>query len=215
MDLQSYRVEKKEGRTGISIKQLEDPEVIAEVVGRYARVSDIELESTAASLVMKRYAVMTAAAALEYYGLKRGKVNWLKEAEFHFDHFVLLESDDHEEMNRDWKTVVFAEHLTPMVQRFSKTCKIPQKILWENIAVRMQAVFRKKAGDYSQDQLEELFCEMTAPDAPWTGLEVNPFTTYLQRPDSWDVVPVRETCCRLYQIKQGEEQPYCGNCPLR
>ncbi|KIL42727.1 hypothetical protein KP77_33570 [Jeotgalibacillus alimentarius] len=215
MDLQQYRFEKKEGRTGIPIKQLEDPEVIAEVVGRYASVSDIKLESTAASLVMKRYAVMTAAASLEYYGLHKGKENWLEEAEFHFDHFVLLKGDCSHEMKRDWKTVVFAEHLTPMVQQFSKTCKIPQKILWENIAVRLQAVFRKKAGTYKAAQLEALFNEMTDPDAQWTGVEKNPFTKYLQRPESWDIIPVRETCCRLYQIKEGQEQPYCGNCPLR
>lgn len=215
MDLEQYRIEKKHGREGVPIKQLETPDVIAEVVGRYARVSDIKLESTAASLVMKRYAVMTAAAALEYYGLHKGKKDWLKEAAFHFDHFVLLEGDQVHEMDRDWKTVVFAEHLTPMVQHFSKTCKIPQKILWENIAVRMQAVFRKKAAEYPKEQLEALFNEMTDPEAKWTGVETNPFTTYLQRPQSWDVIPVRETCCRLYQIKEGQEQPYCGNCPLR
>ncbi|WP_113929021.1 IucA/IucC family C-terminal-domain containing protein [Bacillus sp. P14.5] len=213
--LQQYGVEKKEGREGVPAEQLRDPETIAEIVGRYAKVSGIKLESTAASLVIKRYAVLVAAASLEYYGLRKQDKNWLKNAEFHFDRFALLVDDHHPTLNEDWKTTVFAHHLTPMVEQFSKTCRIPQKILWENIAVRLQSVFRKKASQFPDSQLQELFNIMTDPEANWTGCSENPFSKYLQRPEDWGIVPVRETCCRLYQLKEGQEQPYCGNCPLR
>ncbi|MDG5472493.1 IucA/IucC family C-terminal-domain containing protein [Jeotgalibacillus sp. ET6] len=212
--LHNYGIEKKDGREGVPAEQLTEPETIAQIVSRYASVSDIRLESTAASLIIKRYAVLTAAAALEYYGLQKQKDNWLHHAEFDFDRFALLVDDQHPELVGDWKTTVFAHHLTPMVEQFSKTCRIPQKILWENIAVRLQSVFRKKSTHYPHSQLQDLFDEMTEVDAEWSGCKENPFTKYLQRPEDWQTIPVRETCCRLYQLKEGQEQPYCGNCPL-
>ncbi|MGD7045734.1 IucA/IucC family C-terminal-domain containing protein [Jeotgalibacillus proteolyticus] len=212
--LHSYGIEKKDGREGVPAEKLTEPETIAQIVSRYASVSDIRLESTAASLIIKRYAVLTAAAALEYYGLQKEKENWLNNAEFLFDRFALLVDDQNPALDEDWKTTVFAHHLTPMVEQFSKTCRIPQKILWENIAVRLQSVFRKKSTHYPDSQLQDLFDEMTEVDAEWTGCKENPFSKYLQRPEDWQTIPIRETCCRLYQLKEGQEQPYCGNCPL-
>ena len=215
MNLENYRVELKNGRKGIPLHQLLEPHVMKPVLLNYANRIGTDSLAAAGSLFMKRYAVLVAASAFDYYGLQRKTEDWWTTAEFEPETFTLLvERSQGTELPGDWKSHVFADHLTPMIEEYSKEWKTPQKILWENIAVRLQSVLRKKSSVFPSHELEQLFKELTLPETRWIGRKDNPFSIYLQQVEEWGIIPIRKTCCRYYQVKGEEENPYCGNCPL-
>ncbi|WP_131272588.1 IucA/IucC family C-terminal-domain containing protein [Jeotgalibacillus soli] len=215
MNLENYRVEINNGRSGIPLPQLLDTNVLTSVLHQYAYRIGTDSLGTAGSLFLKRYAVLTAASSLDYYGLQRQRVDWFTTAEFEPETFTLLIDDSQSVLLQgDWKTRVFADHLTPLVEKISSEWRIPQKILWENIAVRLQSVFRKKSSVSSSDELQQQLKELTVAKASWVGGEDNPLSIYLHHLEEWTCIPVRTTCCRYYQVKFGDDHPYCGNCPL-
>ncbi|WP_431027193.1 IucA/IucC family C-terminal-domain containing protein [Lysinibacillus sp. LZ02] len=216
MNLELYGIEKRSSDEGIPLVHILNKDILMPVVQQYATSLGTESLAIAGSLFIKRYAVLAAAASLDYFGLQKETKDWWTTARFEPKTFkLLIEEDVQKEWAEDWKERLFAEHLTPLVELVAKECKVPQNILWENIAVRLQAVLRKQGKLYSNFELEQQFKELTCLEAHWLGRTGNPLRMYLQKGQEWSQMPTRKTCCRYYQVKKEDENPYCGNCPLK
>ncbi|MEC1178502.1 IucA/IucC family C-terminal-domain containing protein [Metasolibacillus meyeri] len=208
MNLQAYGVTFAEKVQGLPIKELESRAVLEQVVTRYATYLQTDSMAIAASLFMKRYAVLTAAACVDYFELQQGENNWLEAAHFDIATFI-LQIDEGKKLSpmSCWKKYLFKEHLENIVDILAADYKINRRILWENIAVRINAALEKNSASYEQAYLEGIAEELSSPI---DGLN-NPMKDYIHAHKA-----VRKTCCRYYQLDKKEEgMPYCLVCPLK
>ncbi|MFC9539511.1 IucA/IucC family C-terminal-domain containing protein [Lysinibacillus sp. NPDC056959] len=216
MNLEPYGVEKHPSPQGVPLHQLLNKDTLLPIIKQYGNYLNTSSLPVAGSLFLKRYAVLVAASSLDYYGLQKKRIDWWSTARFDVTSFKLLIEENSTELFEDcWKKRLFAQNLTPMITIISKECRISSKILWENIAVRLLATLRKNEDEYSLNELNELFNELTCAETNWLGMKQNPLQTFLQRKETWSEVTVRKTCCRYYQVNTKADIPYCKNCPLR
>lgn len=201
------------GECGIPLDDLLNQGKLLEIVKQYAVYLETESMAISASLFFKRYAVLTAAAALDYYGLQNGRQNWFQHARFDAVRFTLNIQETEVQIDEDWRKVLFKDHLLPMCHILSKECKMPSKILWENVAVRLNAVLKRSVGHYSEEALQKQFEELSAIHPTWLVDQTNPLAQYMSPPNK---EYVRKTCCRYYQLTKKEDgMPYCLVCPLK
>ena len=208
MNLQAYGVAFVEQAQGLPIKKLESRAMLEQIVKQYADYLQTDSMAVSASLFIKRYAVLTAAACVDYYEQQQGKSNWLDAAYFDTATFTLQISEGERlsQMNC-WKKYLLQEHLANIVDILAVDYKINRRILWENIAVRINAALEKNSTSYEQERLEEIVEELSRPIAGLT----NPIRDYIHVNKA-----VRKTCCRYYQLEKKEEgMPYCLVCPLK
>lgn len=210
MNLEKYGVGFVATDEGISLAHLEDKSIILPIIKQYAEYLETGSMAIAGSLFLKRYAVLTASASLDYYGLQEKKLDWLGTATFHLNEFTLAIHPTNE-IEGSWEEKVFFHHLNSLVEIISKGCKVNKQILWENIAVRLNAVLERNKGSYSEEKIKSLFHSLTQPTPIWFGGLQNPLHKYCQLDN-----PTRITCCRYYQLDKKEEgMPYCLVCPLK
>ncbi|WP_042470418.1 IucA/IucC family C-terminal-domain containing protein [Bacillus ndiopicus] len=212
MNLEAYGVTFVEKAQGLPIKELESGAVLEQIVTQYATYLQTDSMAISASLFIKRYAVLTAAACVNYYELQRGKDNWLDAAHFDTTTFTLQISEGEKlsQMNC-WKDYLLKEHLANIVDALAADYKINRRILWENIAVRINATLEKNSSSYEQEQLAEIATELSDPTPQWYGSLKNPLQDYIHAHTA-----IRKTCCRYYQLEKKEEgMPYCLVCPLK
>lgn len=211
MNLTGYGV--NFGECGISLDELLNQDKLLKIVKDYADYLETESMAISASLFFKRYAVVTAAAALDYYGLQNGRQNWLQHAKFDVKSFTLNIQETTVQMDEDWRKVLFIDHLLPMCQILSKECKMPSRILWENVAVRLNAVLKRGVSHYTDEAIQKQFEALNAIQPNWLVEQTNPLAQYIVHPNE---EKVRKTCCRYYQLTKKEDgMPYCLVCPLK
>lgn len=110
-------------------------------------------------------------------------------------------------------------HLTPLFAHLAQRCRVPEKILWGNVARFLDNLFRE-AGELSKAAGELAARDGAAlleqPQLPEGGR--NPLYTRartVQLPATADggerSVTLHRQCC-LYYLLPGED--YCGRCPL-
>lgn len=216
MILEDYGVKPRTDGGGIPVASLLEKDVLLSCITQYAQYVDTASLPIACSLFIKRYAVLTAAAALDYYGFHQQKKDWLSNAYFDVSSFKLLvEEYSSEEVDLCWKTEIFANHLTPIIKLAAKICKVPEAMLWENVAVRLNSVFRSYDSSSHLQQLHALHAELCSEECDWLGLANNPFRRYLHCTFPDPENPKRKTCCRYYEVSKPGELPYCNVCPLK
>ena len=210
MNLEKYGVDFVASEEGISLVHLEDKNIILPIIREYAEYLETDSMAIAGSLFLKRYAVLTAAANLDYYGLQEKRLDWLETATFHPSKFRIATQPTNE-IEGSWEEKVFFRHLNTLVEIISTGCKINKRILWENISVRLNTVLERSKPSYPEEKITSLFNSISQPNPPWFGGLQNPLHPYCQLDN-----PTRMTCCRYYQLDKKEEgMPYCLVCPLK
>ena len=211
MNLAKYGV--NVGSDGFSIEELLNREKLLEIVQLYANYLDTPSMAIGASLFIKRYAVITTAAALDYFGFQNGQSDWLRHAKFDRNSFTLTISEEVENIEYEWQKKLFYEHMLPIIQILSKECKISSRILWENVAVRMNTVLKMAEGHYPQEIIRLQYDKLCESHPAWLNGQKNPLVAYINIPND---EKQRKTCCRYYQLTKKEEGlPYCLVCPLK
>lgn len=212
MNLEGYGVNTSESGIGIPLSLLEDKKILLPIINQYADYLETDNLAIAGSLFFKRYAVLTAAAALDYYGLQQKKVDWLSHATFELTQFKLFVRGSIKfEIAGCWEEQIISRHLFRLIEIISKECKINKNILWENVAVRLNAVLKRNQTKYPLNHLEIVHNRITNFSPQWLENMVNPLQKYCHL-----IGTTRKTCCRYYQLEKKEEgMDYCLVCPLK
>ncbi|OES44779.1 IucA/IucC family C-terminal-domain containing protein [Domibacillus iocasae] len=122
-----------------------------------------------------------------------------------------------------WREAVlcelFSEHITPVLSILGKTSRIPESILWENVAVRINSIYRKTLSNEVDlmkiERLKSDFYFLKHATGELFNLNKNPIGHYLKIGEELTLNPYRKTCCMYYKLKEhSEESAYCGNCPI-
>ncbi|RWZ54648.1 hypothetical protein EQV77_13430 [Halobacillus fulvus] len=175
---------------------------------------------TTASMMMKRHAQLLVRFIFAAY-VKDKRFIRLDPASTFLDETLVLNAERPIEVDRKfWVTGIFADHLTPFLRTLHHFTRLPERILWENIAVRVNSFFRKTM------ETESLTCEEEAralelysllenaePDS--FGATVHPLKTYLVPKNQLTSMQTRKTCCHFYRLEKDKEMDYCLVCPLK
>ena len=185
--------------------------------------------AVAASMFSKRYAYLAVSSSLYLMTLYDGVYQFSPAAcAFREDRkievdeaacsFVPLEGDRHE-----WREKVvralFTECVTPILDVLNRTSKLSSRILWENVAVRINSLYRSMMREAEEPAVKQrvredyLFLKQAAGDV--FGAQQNPFQHSLNLDDSLLETSNRKTCCMYYKLeKKSESLDYCLVCPL-
>lgn len=216
MTLNLYGIRQRQGNEGIPVASLLDRDVLLPIIRAYGNYLGTTSLAIAGSLFMKRYAVITAAVSLDYYGFEQQQADWWSNAHFDAAAFTLVvDGTPAHSLGGGWKEEIFSNHLTPLIRIIAKECKINETILWENVAVRLNSVFREYEHTYPSEQINVQYDHITSPSGSWLGLDINPFQLYVHKRFIDAENPKRKTCCLYYQISKPGELPYCNVCPLK
>lgn len=216
MTLDLYGIRQRQGNEGIPVAKLLDKDVLLPLVKDYGIYLETTSLAIAGSLFIKRYAVITAAVSLDYFGFLQQKADWWSNAHFDAKTFtMLIDESPVGLLDENWKDELFINHLTPMIQMIAKECKINERILWENVAVRLNSVFREYEHSYSSEQIDAQYNDITSPNCSWLGKDTNPLQLYVHKQFIDAENPKRKTCCRYYEVSKAGELPYCNVCPLK
>lgn len=193
-----------------------------------------------ASLVIKRIAFLTLAPVLyAMSGFNKGLDGSLENSVFEYslenriwqskmplkDTSVSIWKDSDKEGRDVWRDEilrkVFAGHLTTLVEQFHLLTKVPKRILWENVAVRVFSIYEQRIlpnipdAQMVQAQVDLAYL-LDQSSTEVFGLPENPLTVFYRKKQQTDVsdkpIRVRRTCCYYYLAT--EPAVYCGACPL-
>ncbi|WP_174728459.1 IucA/IucC family C-terminal-domain containing protein [Mesobacillus harenae] len=189
-----------------------------------------------ASLFLKRYSFLAVIylytmsawnkrldVSLENVELIDDTANPLWIPSFHLKslNFQEFRGEDREQWRKDTVNHLFKDHLTLILESFSKISKLSKLILWENISVYIFWLYEHILPEIDNGAIKERaaldfkFLMEEAEGSLFGDYHQNPFKQYNSKPvylDELDkFVRVRKTCCFNYQLK--EKQVYCGNCP--
>ena len=167
MNLEQYGIISAESSTGLLLSSLENVEVLLPIIQKYAKELGTKTLAVAASVFVKRYAVSVAAASLDYFDFQAKQLNWLDYAKFDSQQFkVYITQQALPLIKHCWKQKVFY-HLQKIIQILARYCKISSIILWENVAVRLNAVFKKNLECYRMSEVTTIFAQLTEPYPDW------------------------------------------------
>lgn len=211
MNLDQFGVFNGETTAGISLVAIEKKETLLSLVQRYANYLQTESLAVASSMFMKHYAVVVAASSLQYYEFQEQQHSWFSSAQFDRTTFRLYVADEQAlPPETNWKQTVFP-HLERIISILSAEYKVLKKILWENVAVRLNLVLQLNKATVPEEKIQRIFESLTAKDVTWVSSGINPIANYCTSNEE-----NRETCCRYYQLEKKEEDlPYCLICPLK
>jgi ferric iron reductase protein FhuF len=124
----------------------------------------------------------------------------------------------------EWREIVlrdlFSSHITPVLDILKRTSRIPSSILWENVAIRINSIYRKTLV-YELDpvkicRLNSDFNFLKNSSGDLFNLKENPIQHYLKKGKELELNPGRKTCCMYYKLEEDVEGVgYCGNCPIK
>ncbi len=115
---------------------------------------------------------------------------------------------------------LFSGHITPVLNTLRKTSRVPSAILWENVAIRINSVYKKTlAKEVNPIKIERLISDfdfLKNASGDLIDLTENPIKPFLKIGEELAVHPIRKTCCMYYKLdKNSKEISYCGNCPIK
>ncbi|WP_168733982.1 IucA/IucC family C-terminal-domain containing protein [Metabacillus sediminilitoris] len=115
---------------------------------------------------------------------------------------------------------LFASHITPVLNILRKASRVPSSILWENVAIRVNSIYRKILAKESDpmkiERLNSDFHFLKNASGNLFNLEENPIKHYLKIGEELKLNPCRKTCCMYYKLEEDVEGiGYCGNCPIK
>ncbi|MBP1204385.1 ferric iron reductase protein FhuF [Duganella sp. 1411] len=113
---------------------------------------------------------------------------------------------------------LLTEHLAPLFARLARRCRVPEKILWGNVARFLDNLFREAgelseaAGKLAARDGAALLEQPLRPDGGRNPLYTRARTVLVPAEDGGErQVTLHRQCC-LYYLLPGEG--YCGRCPL-
>lgn len=185
--------------------------------------------AVAASMFSKRYAYLAVSSSLYLMTLYDGVYQfspaacaYREDRKIELDEtlcsFVPIEGNRHE-----WREQVvhalFTQCVTPLFDVLHRTSRLPYSILWENVAVRINSLYRSLIQEEEnlavkqRVQEDYLFLKQAAGDV--FGVQQNPFQHSLNLDDSLLETSNRKTCCMYYKLeKKSESLDYCLVCPI-
>jgi ferric iron reductase protein FhuF len=116
--------------------------------------------------------------------------------------------------------VLFSNHITPFFEILQKTSRVHSSILWENIAIRINSIYRKTlAKELDLVKIERLYSDfnyLKNIGGNLFNLKENPIKHFLKVGEELKLNPFRKTCCMYYKLEEDVEGiGYCGNCPIK
>ncbi|MFA9455261.1 IucA/IucC family C-terminal-domain containing protein [Halalkalibacter sp. AB-rgal2] len=224
---------KRLGESDISISTidlLQEEKALAYLQNQKEKLNAPNL-AVAASMLSKRYAYLVVSSTLySMVELNGAPCFPMKACALTEKRALCINEDDcpwqEAHANREeWRTAVFQElfanHLTPVVVALQRVSRIPQTILWENIAVRINSIYRKaldgSAGNETKQQrIYEDFQFLKEADGVLFQLEENPIKPYMKIGKELQCNPIRQTCCMYYRLKEKSGKvSYCQVCPVK
>ncbi|MED1750189.1 MULTISPECIES: IucA/IucC family C-terminal-domain containing protein [Bacillus] len=185
--------------------------------------------AVAASMFSKRYAYLAVSSTLYLMTMYDGVYQFSPAAcAFREDRkialdetlcsFVQLDGDRHEWREQVVRTL-FTQCVSPFLDVLNRTSRLPYTILWENVAVRINSLYRSMMREVEETAVKQrvqedyLFLKQAAGEV--FGAQQNPFQHSLNLDDSLLETSNRKTCCMYYQLeKKSESLDYCLVCPL-
>ncbi|WP_413377516.1 IucA/IucC family C-terminal-domain containing protein [Alkalihalobacillus sp. 1P02AB] len=184
--------------------------------------------SVAASMFSKRYSSLLLNASLTAFMNYNSCIYWPYEACLYTKdrklelnknqiRLVSTEMNNREKLREEFLVKLFKENLSPLILNLHEVSRLPLKILWENVSVRMNSIFRKMI-EKEQDTcvlntLSEDFDFLKQSSGKLFGLNENPIAPYLS--DEFGEVKTRKTCCLFHKVEKSlEPNKYCNVCPL-
>ncbi|SHO59263.1 IucA/IucC family C-terminal-domain containing protein [Vibrio quintilis] len=189
-----------------------------------------------ASLVLKRFAFLTLAPLLYAMSrLNQGLDVSLNNCVFEYPlenriwrsglplknvRFSLV-SEEREPWRETLLRQAFQGNLSQLVSQLHRLTRTPEKVLWENVAVRVFSIYERRImigmPDEITAQVQADYRFLLNPQTTDIfGLKVNPLSGFHHRkikaPGCDEPVRVRRTCCYYYRAT--EPARYCSNCPL-
>lgn len=207
MNLQHYKVIQQStiSSTAIPLNRLQQQDILMPLIHQYAKTLNTDSIATAGSLFLKKLALLTASSSIDYFGFQNKKDDWWSEAYFDSTNFQLLVPyKTFTTLQINWQHRLLIDFFTPIVKIICKACKIPQKILWENIVIRINRPFRFYASQLPTEKIAQVFNSITE-----CCEEVSPYMSLDEFSGN------RQTCCRSYLLpNQTNEKSHCSICPL-
>ncbi|GAE28747.1 IucA/IucC family C-terminal-domain containing protein [Alkalihalobacillus hemicellulosilyticus] len=187
--------------------------------------------AVAASMLSKRYAYLVVGSTLySMIELNGAPCFPLKACGLTEERGLCINEGDcpwqEAQANREkWRTTVlqelFANHLTPVIVALQRVSRIPQTILWENVAVRINSIFRDALDDCVENEIKQQsiyddFLFLKGAGGALFQLKENPIKSYLKIGEELYSNPTRQTCCMYYRLKKEEGKiSYCRVCPVK
>jgi ferric iron reductase protein FhuF len=115
---------------------------------------------------------------------------------------------------------LFSSHITPVLDILEKTSRVQSSILWENVAIRINSIYRKTlAKELDPVKIERLYNDfnfLKNASGDLFHLKENPIKHYLKIGEELSLNPCRKTCCMYYKLEEDVEGiGYCGICPIK
>jgi ferric iron reductase protein FhuF len=224
------------GTDAIATTELLDPARCRELLDRLGPVIGSSSRAITASLLGKRIAFLTTASCLyamtlfdkgldlsvansvTEYGHRDGL--WRSRMVLKAFEVSCPAETDRAPWRQDVVERLFAGHLARLWAVFSEVSGVAPRILWENTAVRVYALYERKIGtqasldmrDRVRDDLDYLV--HGAPPSVF-GMTDNPLARfYFSKTPvaSGSLIRFRKTCCLYYKASTPVE--YCSTCPL-
>ncbi|MDH4572827.1 IucA/IucC family C-terminal-domain containing protein [Salinicola acroporae] len=115
--------------------------------------------------------------------------------------------------------VLFAQTVAPLWRTLQDVGGVPERILWENLAVRVYSLYERRlsgVGDALTRQRREAdYGFLLTAQPSLFGLDFNPLARFFHprtRSDDDGSVRFRRTCCLYFKATRPSE--YCQACPL-
>ncbi|WP_252501601.1 IucA/IucC family C-terminal-domain containing protein [Sporosarcina sp. Marseille-Q4943] len=132
----------------------------------------------------------------------------------------MVEALGREEWRENVLHGLFSGHITPVLESLRKTTRLPSSIMWENVAIRINSIYRKMLANnldpVTRERVYSDFNFLKNASGEMFGLQDNPIQQYLKIGEALTLNPNRKTCCMYYKLEKDVEGiGYCSNCPLK
>lgn len=187
--------------------------------------------TVAASMLSKRYAFLVVSSTLYSMVEFNGVLNLpVKVCALTKERKLCIQAGMYEWMEvnglerEKWREKVlrhlFSIHIMPILKNVEKISSIPSSILWENVAIRINSVYRKKLSQELEpikiERLNNDFNFLKNASGDLFNLKENPIKHYLKIGEELKLNPCRKTCCLYYKLEKDVGGiSYCGNCPIK
>ncbi|MBM7583513.1 ferric iron reductase protein FhuF [Bacillus pakistanensis] len=115
---------------------------------------------------------------------------------------------------------LFSLHITPFLNILNQSSRVSLSILWENVAIRINSIYRKtlekELDPVKIERLKSDFHFLKNANGALFNLKENPIKKFLKIGEELKSNPYRKTCCMYYRLEKGVEGiGYCSNCPVK
>lgn len=187
--------------------------------------------SVAASMLSKRYAYLVVSSTLYSmvyfdcvlkFPVKACALTKKRELCIQADmcKWQRIKRIEREQWREDVLYDLFSSHITPILNILIKVAQVSSLILWENIANRINSIYRKiLEKELDQVKIERLHSDfnfLKNASGNLFNLKENPIKNFLKIGEELKLNLCRKTCCMYYKLEKDIGTiGYCDNCPIK